>query len=144
MPLSSRINVESLVDLPVADDATVELGAAIDGVSITVRLSWANGFSNIEIREGEAPFDTVTVPDEFARSFAARAALLPQTASTPTGVGKTTLHIGYLRWAIGSEAPTGSFSWEAFTEESEKLQHALPSLVSEIGAFVRATKAQLQ
>jgi len=144
MPLSSRNNLETLVDLPVADDATVELGAMIEGRSITVRLSWANGFSNLEIREGEAPFDTVTVPDEFARSFAARAALLPQSASEPRGVGKTTLHIGYLRWAIGSEAPTGSFSWEAFNEEAEKLQHAVPSLIREISAFVAATKAQLQ
>lgn len=144
MPLSSRNNLESLVDLPVADDATVELGVVMEGVSITVRLSWANGFSNVEIREGEAPFDTVMVPDEFARSFAARAALLPQAASPPKGVGKTTLHIGYLRWAIGSGAPTGSFSWEAFCEEPEKLQHALPSLISEISGFVRATKAQLQ
>ena len=143
MPLTSRNNLESLVDLPVADDATVELGAAIEGVSITVRLSWANGFSNIEVREGEAQFDTVMVPDEFARSFAARAALLPQAASEETGVGKTTLHIGYLRWAIGS-APTGSFSWEAFDEQGEKLRHALPSLISEIAAFVQATKAQLQ
>jgi hypothetical protein len=144
MPLTSRNSLETLIELPVADDATVELGAAIEGVSITVRLSWANGFSNIEIREGEAQFDTVMVPDEFARSFAARAALLPQAASEPTGVGKTTLHIGYLRWAIGSGAPTGSFSWEAFSEEPEKLQHALPSLIAEITAFVYATKAQLQ
>lgn len=144
MALTSRNNLESLVDLPVADDATVELGVAIEGASITVRLSWANGFSNIEIREGEAPFDTVMVPDEFGRSFAARAALLPQTASEPTAAGKTTLHIGYLRWAIGSGAPTGSFSWEAFSEESGKLRHAVPSLVAEIRSFVQATKAQLQ
>ena len=144
MPLTSRNNLETLIELPVADDATVELGAAIEGVSITLRLSWANGFSNIEIREGEGQFESVTVPDEFARSFAARAALLPQAASEPSGVGKTTLHIGYLRWAIGSGAPTGSFSWEAFSEEAEKLQHALPSLIAEITAFVHATRAQLQ
>ena len=144
MPLTSRNNLESLVELPVADDATVELGAVLEGVSFTVRLSWANGFSNVEIREGEAPFDTVMVPDEFARSFAARAALLPQGASEPRGFDTPPLHLGYLRWAIGSGAPTGSFSWEAFGEEPEKLLHALPALISEIAAFVRATKAQLQ
>jgi hypothetical protein len=143
MPLTSAGNLESLRDLPTADDATVELGLRIDGRSITVRLSWANGFSDVEIREGDAPFVSVTVPDELARSFVVRAALAASDAGNGGDQDATARHIGYVRWAIGGGAPTGSFSWETFSDQPEALATAIPKLISDIESFVRATKAQL-
>ena len=61
-----------------------------------------------------------------------------ETNRTRTGVG-TRVRVGQTR---GRNPMV--ISWEAFDEQGEKLRHALPSLISEINAFVQATKAQRQ
>jgi hypothetical protein len=145
MPFVSSINIASLRDLPAADDATVELQIRRGERLTNVRLAWAAGFANIEVRDEAEPVQRVTVPDEFARSFAARAAKLrlsederPVAAPAPAP-----RHSGFIRWTIGGEVQIGSYAWETFWDEPEPLSAAMPALFSEVEAFVRAAGAQL-